>query len=274
MSSRPCPNCGQPVSPWARYCVNCGTSLDQPSIATSAPAEAGPGERRAVSWRAIEGIPVQVLAILVTALVSLPIAAVVADRDLVTLIGIIVNEAALAVIVVMWARARQRGEPWSALGLQGFNRENVAVGLKFAGLGFVAAYGAGIVVVQVIERVTGNPVEQPEQIPLDASPTGWRLLLVALGVVILAPIAEEMFFRGFVFRALRRWAKPWPATLLSAAVFAVAHVIPLVMPPIFVLGILLARVVEKRKSLVPAIVAHMAFNAVGFVLQFLAFTRA
>lgn len=224
-------------------------------------------------WRARAGIPIQVLALVVTALVGVPIAILVEDRDLVTMIGIVVNETALAGIVLLWVRALHRAD-YEVLGLRGFTRENVILGLKTAGFGLAAAYGAGIVVTQAIERVTGRPVEQPEQIPLQNAPGGWSLVLIALGVVILAPIAEEIFFRGFVYRALRRWAEPWPATFLSAAIFAVAHFIPLVMPPIFVLGILLARVVERRDSLVPAIFAHMVFNAVGFIFQFVLVSRA
>ena len=95
------------------------------------------------------------------------------------------------------------------------------------------------------------------------------LVIVGISVIAITPFAEEAFFRGFIFRRLgQRYRLGW-AVVLSAAIFAVLHLIPFIMLPIFALGALLASIVYARKSLFPSVFAHMTFNAIGFTLQFI-----
>ncbi|MBI4492323.1 MAG: CPBP family intramembrane metalloprotease [Chloroflexi bacterium] len=97
-----------------------------------------------------------------------------------------------------------------------------------------------------------------------------QLLLVLLVGAVLAPIAEELFFRGFVFRAYlvargARWAYP-----LSAALFALLHVNLPAALPIFAMGLLLAWLCHRNRSVVPGIVAHGFNNAVALLLLYFA----
>jgi hypothetical protein len=85
------------------------------------------------------------------------------------------------------------------------------------------------------------------------------LWLVPLAVVA-APIFEEFIFRGLIYGGLRRSFGVWPATLASAAVFAIMHP-PLALVPVFVLGACTALVYERTRSLLAPMMVHAVYNA-------------
>jgi membrane protease YdiL (CAAX protease family) len=98
---------------------------------------------------------------------------------------------------------------------------------------------------------------------------GWpAILAVVVVAVLLAPLAEELVFRGVLLRALGRRFSAGPAALVSAAAFALAHLAldfqsAVAVPALFVVGLVLALVVQRRGRLAPAVAAHMGFNLVG-----------
>jgi len=284
VSSRFCSNCGHPLSDWARFCPHCGNetpgALTGPPVAT---IEEPPEDR--ANWRTIEGIGIFIVAVILTVLLTIPFAVTLSPasgcdrfvgtqnqtclhhRDLILAITIGLNELALLGTVLLWVRLVHKKKP-SALGFRKLTPVNALIGV---GIGLGGLFVAGIINVAlttIIKSFTHRTVEAPQQIPVQDSPGGAVLAIIGISVILLAPLAEEAFFRGFVFQGLRRWARPSIAILISAAVFGLAHLIPLIMLPIFGLGILLASIVESRGSLVPSIVAHMTFNAIGFVQLF------
>lgn len=284
---RICPSCGTPAEASSRFCTVCGANLPEP-VAVAAAAEAAPGEplaawaerepgtpaaslRGGVPWRAVEALGVFVLSIVATAIVAVPVVIAFGDDvDASTVIIVAANGLLLLATVLLWARLVHGARPRD-LGFRKVTFANVGIGVGIGVGGVLAAAAVSAFLATVIEAVTDTKVTDPEQIPLqDSTPEGWMLAVIGLGVVVIAPLAEEAFFRGFLYPAIRRWARPWPAVLLSSVIFAVTHLIPLVIPPIFVLALALAWLVEWRRSIVPAIVAHMVFNTVGFLAIFVA----
>jgi membrane protease YdiL (CAAX protease family) len=86
---------------------------------------------------------------------------------------------------------------------------------------------------------------------------------------VAAPVAEEVFFRGFLYKGLRhRWGVGW-ALVLSGLVFALVHIVPGVLPPIFVMGVVFAYVFERSGSIWPCIILHGAINSLAFGLAYL-----
>ena len=71
---------------------------------------------------------------------------------------------------------------------------------------------------------------------------------------------EEFIFRGLIFGGLRRSFGVWPATLASAAIFAIVHP-PFSIIPVFILGVCAALVYERSRSLLAPMLVHAVYNA-------------
>ena len=115
-----------------------------------------------------------------------------------------------------------------------------------------------------------------EQIGIEATPQAAEQAigmldpwLVVLAVVVLAPIAEEIFFRGIVYNAwLREGGRRW-AFFGSAALFALIHLSLVAAVPIFLLGLALAWVYERTGTLLAPIAMHVTVNAITVTLALL-----
>jgi len=96
----------------------------------------------------------------------------------------------------------------------------------------------------------------------------WLYLLVAFAAAVLAPIAEEIYFRGYVFRAYLDQKGPLQAYVFSSLLFALVHLnLPAVLP-IFVMGLFLAFLYRRSGSILPGMVAHAVNNAVAFAILY------
>jgi membrane protease YdiL (CAAX protease family) len=91
--------------------------------------------------------------------------------------------------------------------------------------------------------------------------------------VIIAPIVEETFFRGFLFAGFRQRYGYNKAALLSSAIFAAAHLQPSVLVPTFVLGYIFSYLYQRSNSILPGMILHFLVNAFGIITIF-ALTRA
>jgi membrane protease YdiL (CAAX protease family) len=92
---------------------------------------------------------------------------------------------------------------------------------------------------------------------------------VAVGVIVVAPIAEELFFRAFFYRALRTRLRVWPAALIDGVVFGALHFqgfdTAIVLPMIALVGVALCLVYERTGSVFAVIAIHAAFNTVAML---------
>jgi uncharacterized protein len=82
---------------------------------------------------------------------------------------------------------------------------------------------------------------------------------------VFAPLVEEIFFRGFLFQGFRARYGWVTAMLLSAAIFAVAHLDLVVLIPTFILGCLLAYVFHRSNSIWPGVMLHFLVNSFGLL---------
>ena len=92
------------------------------------------------------------------------------------------------------------------------------------------------------------------------------VLAVCVLVTVVAPICEEVLFRGFIFRSLANWRGPWPAAIATGILFGVVHGLsaPAVdLAPLALLGFLLCVVYYKTGSLYLTILMHAVNNAIA-----------
>jgi len=110
-------------------------------------------------------------------------------------------------------------------------------------------------------------ITEPKQKDIAESfgPTVIQVLLI----VIAAPIAEETCFRGMLFGGLREKLPRLAAALICGLVFGALHALTGVtaVPPLIVLGFLLALLYEKTGSIIPGILLHMLNNSIALLGQ-------
>lgn len=112
-----------------------------------------------------------------------------------------------------------------------------------------------------IQRLVDEAAQQ--MIGIMNTPGGYAV------VCLLAPIAEELVFRGAVLRKLLQW-KPehrWLMICLSAMLFAMAHMNPAQFLHPLLIGILLGWMYERTGSIIPGIAYHWCNNTVAFLLS-------
>jgi membrane protease YdiL (CAAX protease family) len=92
-------------------------------------------------------------------------------------------------------------------------------------------------------------------------------------LIALMPIAEEIFFRGFLLDKISSFAGDKFAIFATAVLFSIAHMTYAKLAPvllILIMGIILGYIVVRTRNLFASIVAHMSYNIVVFILYFLA----
>ena len=141
---------------------------------------------------------------------------------------------------------------------------------------FLSIAAVSIGVAAIFNR--GQPVPSNTRQLFIQVPHGPALLLYALLVsAVAAPICEEIFFRGMIFRYLRaRWPL-WAAALVSAIIFGAAHLSPatspLIVPVLAFIGLVLALVYERTGSLTNSMMLHALNNGVLTTVTYFVITR-
>lgn len=136
------------------------------------------------------------------------------------------------------------------------------------GWGVVAWIGASLVsyAVYFVFEALGLDAEPQAAEQALATIDPW---LAVLAIVILAPIAEELFFRGVVFNAfLREGGRRW-AFIGSSALFGAIHLSLVALIPIFLLGLALAWVYDRTNNLLAPIAMHVVVNGASVIIALL-----
>jgi uncharacterized protein len=104
----------------------------------------------------------------------------------------------------------------------------------------------------------------PQELGADESTAA--LVAVALLVCVAAPIAEELFFRGFCFTALRRWIGVAGGAIATGAIFGLIHAgsaDAVFLVPLAFFGVVLCLLYHRTGSLLPCIVLHALNNSLA-----------
>jgi membrane protease YdiL (CAAX protease family) len=134
----------------------------------------------------------------------------------------------------------------------------------------VALLVAGSVVVIVAAALVMEPflhADRKQGITPTRAPHGdeWATLVLAVVILgLLTPLCEELLFRGLVFAALGSFAVPG-----SAVLFALAHGIPALIPPVLVAGLVLGELRRRTDSIWPGIATHAIVNTGSILVSLL-----
>ncbi len=150
-------------------------------------------------------------------------------------------------------------------GLRGLGLRETRPGSR-AGLGLLGALMSQplVLLATIVTIVLGPLVGVRFQVqPLLREARGlpaWGFVLLCLSAVVVAPVTEEIVFRGFVYATFRRWWGPLGSICASAVLFAALHGHAPAFLQLFVVGFLFAYLYERTGSLVAPIAAHALVN--------------
>jgi membrane protease YdiL (CAAX protease family) len=215
----------------------------------------------AVAWVVVAGILVGIVAgILFAAVEDLS-----DDAEMAVVLGTGLALYVALMGAVAWFSVRRYSCGWQALGFRpavsGGWWLPVAVAVAF----LVAAHVVWVIYVLIVELLGIGGLVPEGNLPEGMFDNPLILPLVAAVVLVAAPIAEETFFRGFLFPTLRvRWGVFW-AALASGLLFGAFHFNLGLLIPFTVIGMFLAYAYAFSGSLWTSIFAHFAFNVIGFV---------
>lgn len=149
------------------------------------------------------------------------------------------------------ATMRLRPPAWSTLGWA----------LAGTAISFVAI-GAYLGIVDVIGVDALEPVSAIDD--SDIWENVHLVVLTGILAILVAPIAEEIFYRGFMLGSMaRRWGIV-PAVVVSALVFSAVHFDVGSLIPFAIIGVVFALVYIRSRNLTSTILAHMMFNTIAF----------
>lgn len=177
--------------------------------------------------------------------------------------GLVYLLAALATYVVI---VRRRLGSWREIGF----RAPPLLPLLLTPLIFVAQMTLVAVANLLLMQAIGQ-FDNP-QIGALTDPNGFswvNFAFVFFVGAILAPIVEELLFRGLLYQWLRARTNVVVAVVASGAIFSAAHVIPVLLPALFLVGVVLAVVFEWTRSLWVVIALHFMQNALAISALFL-----
>ena len=254
-----CPSCGEATLSHRAVCGHC----ERPILFDSPPAAWGLGEMIGISF--VFGF-------------TLPFVAsafgIGGSPSLAAFSAYTVIQSALLLVLSLHVVTRRYHRTPEVLGLTG-DRAAVMAGagvLLGAAMVFVSAQ-IEAVAVALVGAVVGpeearrmaeaehmsNPVTEVLRSGVTTAELVWILVLLC----VVVPVAEEIFFRGVVYRGLRaRWGA-LVAVLASSVFFGAVHLELVHFLPILVLGMILAYSLERTGSLVPAMAIHALNNVVA-----------
>lgn len=218
---------------------------------------AASGLPRALRLRAID----VVLVLILTAALFVLIGMLVDTAGLrpIALAAVLGLQSAVPIAAVYLVVIRARGLTWFDLGFRPVPRGWVSRAFLIG----IATLVALALVNLATQALAGREFRNPQLDFLAPAGFSWEGLAAMLLVVgIIAPIMEEMIFRGLLYGWLRTRIGIAGGTIVSATIFGFAHGIVMLAPALALTGIVLAMVYERSRSLWPAIIVHGTINSV------------
>lgn len=220
------------------------------------------------SWTVIDFVLIWLGGLFGSALLATP--GVLADNSDLTIILALAGQylGNLAVFLLLRRRKEEREV--------GFRIE--AGDFFYVGLGLIFQIAMALLILPLANLLfpDGRPPQEIAETIAEADSLLLQTSLVLVAVVI-GPIAEEVLFRGVLLKAFERRGEIF-AVVATAFIFSAVHILGLgtediwksalvVLPPLFILGLVLARLTQRRGRLGPAIFLHSGWNLLAaFVL--------
>jgi len=218
------------------------------------------------AWYAAAGFVVGLLGTLVAVGIVMAITGTDSTEDdsTFTVIATLMQSLVFIGTAMLFASLTRKPRAWHF----GLRRTNFWPAVGWAALGMVSFYVFAAVYAAIVQPDAEQTVAQD----LGADNGTFGMIAAGVMVVCVAPAAEEFFFRGFFYRALRSRYSVIAAALLNGGLFGIIHFTGgsdalLILPPLAALGFMFCLVYERTGSIYPVIALHSINNAIAFGAQ-------
>lgn len=165
---------------------------------------------------------------------------------------------AALISVYIWGRDLEEHRFKDLLGLNFRPQIDAIAWLKMVIVLYAAGFGGMLWSSWATPR--SDTVPWSGAIPVVISGNATDIVVLVIVAVMIAPVIEELLFRGFLFRRLKRSLSSESAAWLSAVAFGFIHLNPATFVPITLIGYILARSYETSKSIIVPITLHAIWN--------------
>ena len=217
------------------------------------------------AWYAAVGFVVATIATLIAVGIVAAVTGASSDEEnaTFTIVATLMQSLIFIGTAVLFASFTRRPEPWHF----GLRRTRFWPAVGWAALGLFAFY----IFAAAYDAALQPDAEQTVAQDLGADEGTFGLIAAGFIVVCVAPVAEEFFFRGFFYRALRTRYPVLIAAGIDGALFGVIHFAGsdslLILPVLATLGFMFCLVYERTGSIYPVIALHAINNSLAFGSQ-------
>lgn len=216
-------------------------------------------------WRVLMPF-VAVISGLIALVVVLIVAFLFVSHDMADAIATVVGSGVILAVGLMLVRQLPAHEQRAIFARKGDRRVVVAAGVA-GGLGFVVLTA---IVISIGTAINSGVRDRTSDIPSPFGSSAIAGMLVVIGIVVLAPLGEELLFRGLMLRGLVRRMAFWPAAAWSGVAFGLCHSdvwAYLFWPRLIALalvGVGLAEI-NRRRGYWSGVIAHATINGLATV---------
>jgi membrane protease YdiL (CAAX protease family) len=181
-----------------------------------------------------------------------------------------------ATLVLVWRFMREHQTTWNEL----FGLSNRRVHALLFGIIAACVFlpigerlqRLSYVAMENLPRLAAKPREQEAVQTLRVSRSWFDRVILGGVTILLAPVGEELLFRGIIYPWIKQLGFRHLALWLTSILFAAVHANLVIFLPLFVLAIILTLLYEHTNNLLAPITAHALFNAMNFAMLYLSET--
>lgn len=199
----------------------------------------------------------------------------VAGVDIETAVNSIVLNTVIAAIVYILSLAIVTGIPWLVNKRRttpqdvGLTRVPSWMDILLAPAGFVVYFIiSSLIMLTVTQLIPGFNTDQAQETGFENISQRYEYILAFITLVIIAPIAEEILFRGYLYGKLKKHAPVWVSVLATSVLFGVIHGQWNVGLDVFALSLVLCSLREVTGNIWAGMILHMLKNGVAFYFLF------
>lgn len=220
---------------------------------------------RSPQLQPIDSILIFLSALLGAQVVAIPIYSGFLDPDSawVFFAVALIQDGLFLVLIALFLKLR--GQSWAHIRLNDFQARHLLHGVG-GGLGLYLLMTISILLLQLM--VPGGLPPQNVEAYMDPAAADLDKALVFFVVVFLAPLAEEILFRGYLLRSIENVMSSKAAIFWSGLLFGVVHGDLLRLLPLSLGGWVLAWMARKYESLWPPILAHSIWNFIMILVMY------